>query len=570
MIDQSIPYILSKSTPMPEAKPASITIWNNLLIIILLTSIGIFLVFPPKIAYTYPTIYSISLMALSIVSYRLVHSKKTFTKNANTNFKQNCLAYFFEQSPQALVIYHAHTQQILDCNQQALQFFQQKDKSNFLKHHIPHIEFFRLLKQQTAAIKSELQLQQYWQKEWTLTDEQQGTRWIDVQIRSVDKETELFVVEFQDVTTQKVTETAQRITQFAINQAPSIVLWTNPKGQVLYANQQAYQNLDCTPADLKQLHIQHILNGASPNSDFWQRLQKEKTIVEEVNYQSKNGVTFPVERQSYYVDIEGQVFNCSFAEKINPPPAPIQVDAGAALKVYAEKLEASNKELEQFAYVVSHDLQEPLRMISSYLQLLERRYAQHLDESATDFIQYAVDGAHRMHLLIQGLLSYSRVNTKAKPFEPTDCHAVLLTVLSILKRSVEENQAQIAYQELPTVMGDSLQLSQLFQNLISNALKYRSEDMPIIDIQVKEREKDWLFSVRDNGIGIEPQYQEKIFGVFQRLHTRNEYEGTGIGLAICQRIVHRHGGTIWVKSDLGRGATFYFTIAKRKKLGIRN
>jgi light-regulated signal transduction histidine kinase (bacteriophytochrome) len=203
-------------------------------------------------------------------------------------------------------------------------------------------------------------------------------------------------------------------------------------------------------------------------------------------------------------------------------------------------------------------------MVTSYLQLLERRYKGQLDADADDFINFAVDGANRMNELIRGLLTYSRVGTQGAPFELSDCQAVVQRVLTNLEVSIEESGALVTCDPLPQVVANSRQLEQLFQNLIANAIKFRGNRRPEIHVGVEKRDTSRPFSVRDNGIGIESQYAERIFALFQRLHTHDEYPGAGIGLAICKRIVERHGGRIWVESEPGQGATFYSTIPQRR------
>ncbi|MEH2227405.1 GAF domain-containing sensor histidine kinase [Nostoc sp.] len=244
----------------------------------------------------------------------------------------------------------------------------------------------------------------------------------------------------------------------------------------------------------------------------------------------------------------------------------------------SQELTRSNAELEQFAYVASHDLQEPLRMVTSYLQLLERRYKNKLDANADQFIAYAVDGASRMQTLINDLLNYSRVSTRGQPFVPVDCSVVLEQVLANLQVAIADRKAVVTYDTLPQVMADATQLTQVFQNLIANAIKFCEHQQPLIHIGVRKGDADildgknlnftrsedeWLFSVRDNGIGLESQYTERIFIIFQRLHGRDKYPGTGIGLAICKKIIERHSGRIWVESKPGQGSTFYFTIPDR-------
>ena len=226
-----------------------------------------------------------------------------------------------------------------------------------------------------------------------------------------------------------------------------------------------------------------------------------------------------------------------------------------------ENLLRSNKELEQFAYVASHDLQEPLRMVSSFTQLLSQRYKDKLDKDAQEFIQFAVDGANRMQVLINDLLEYSRIETRGKKFSVIDIHSVLGHVIKNLSLVIKEKNALVINDSLPTVMADEGQMVQLFQNLIGNALKF-CDTSPKIQISAKEETDHYLFKIKDNGIGMESQYFDKIFQIFQRLQPKEAYSGTGIGLAICKRIIERHGGKIWVESKPGKGSDFYFTIIK--------
>jgi PAS domain S-box-containing protein len=244
--------------------------------------------------------------------------------------------------------------------------------------------------------------------------------------------------------------------------------------------------------------------------------------------------------------------------------------AQEALAAQTLELARSNADLERFAYVASHDLQEPLRMVASYVQLLGRRYKGKLDRDADDFIAFAIDGARRMQHLIHDLLAYAKLGSETKALRPTDCESVFQHAIDNLTGAIEEGAAVITHDPLPTLMANESQLVQLFQNLIGNAIKFHGPEAPRIHVSAQERQSEepdtqghWLFSIRDNGLGIDPQYQERIFEIFQRLHDRSAYSGTGIGLAVCKKIVEVHGGRIWVESRLAHGSTFYFTIPDR-------
>jgi len=250
--------------------------------------------------------------------------------------------------------------------------------------------------------------------------------------------------------------------------------------------------------------------------------------------------------------------------------SPLQTEDGSVLVSSAirdvteitrtAELERSNEELQMFAHVASHDLREPLRMISSYMQLLAERYRGRLGSDADDFIHYAVDGVHRMEKLLDALLDYARVGARARPFEEVATREVLEDVKRNLVLAIEDSGAVVEADELPRVRADPTQVAQLLQNLIANAIKFRGERRPLVQLSATLDGGQWRFCVRDNGIGIDPKHRERVFGIFERLHTSSEYPGTGIGLSICKRIVQRHGGRIWVESEPGRGSHFYFTL----------
>ena len=291
---------------------------------------------------------------------------------------------------------------------------------------------------------------------------------------------------------------------------------------------------------------------------YQQVFQDEKVFNYALEIKHKKGHVTPVlYNASVYRDEAGEVIGVFAAAR----DITERKQAEEKLKEIIEELERSNDELQQFAYITSHDLQEPLRTIASYTQLIERRYRDKLDDDADDFIDFIVEAAVRMKDMIQGLLYYSRVGTRGGELRSTNTEELLEIVLSNLNAAIEENDVTVTHDDLPVIVADGGQLIQLFQNLISNAIKFKKDDeYPRVHISAHKDKNEYIFSVADNGIGIESQYFNRIFEVFKRLHTRVEYDGTGIGLSISKRIIERHGGRMWVESEFGEGSIFYFTI----------
>jgi PAS domain S-box-containing protein len=287
------------------------------------------------------------------------------------------------------------------------------------------------------------------------------------------------------------------------------------------------------------------------------------SVIEDIRDRKQAEQDLHASRQHLEMQVQERTQDLTAANAALKAEIVERLEAEQQLATLALNLQHSNQELEQFAYVASHDLQEPLRTITSYTQLLAKRYQGQIDEKADKYIHYVVDGAARMQQLIQDLLAYSRVGRYELKQQPTDCNVVLRQVMKDLQIAIAESHAQISVAPLPTLIADSAQLAQLWQNLINNAIKYRGEALPQINISAVQQGEEWVFSVQDNGIGFEPEYAERIFGIFQRLHTRREYEGTGLGLAICKKIVERHYGRIWVESQLGQGSTFFFSLRHR-------
>jgi PAS domain S-box-containing protein len=346
--------------------------------------------------------------------------------------------------------------------------------------------------------------------------------------------------------------------------APDAMVVVNQSGEIVILNLQAEKRFGYRRDELLGQQVTNIIPEG-----FAERLHAdglrsaEDALAQQIDTgieltgQRKDGSTFPIEIMlSPLESAEGTLVTAAIRD------ISVRKDAERHLLQKVEELHHSNAELEQFAYLASHDLQEPLRMVTSYTQLLARRYKGRLDSDADEFIAFAVDGASRMQRLIQDLLAYSRVGAKQVVLLPTASEDCLRQALQNLHRLIEESGAIVTHDALPEVLSDEIQLVQLFQNLVGNAIKYQNTGVPRVHVSVaRAGPKKWLFSVRDNGLGIEPQYFERIFGMFQRLHKREEFAGTGVGLAICKKIVERHGGSISVESELGQGSIFRFILS---------
>ena len=342
------------------------------------------------------------------------------------------------------------------------------------------------------------------------------------------------------------------------------VLITDLRGKIIHASHMT-ENISGYAASDLQGHPLALLHSPRNSLDFpdiWQEVELDGSWQGNVWHRHANGSDYLARVSIASVRNEEGVATHYVTEYSDITDT---WQAEQALKARTEELARSNRELEQFAYVASHDLQEPLRMVASYTQLLARRYKGKLDQDADEFISYAVDGATRMQGLINDLLKLSRVGTRGKAFTPLDGEKVLAAALSNLEIAIKEAGVEITRDPMPTITGDETQLIQLLQNLIGNAIKFRKPDLPPkVQITCQRIGKAWEISIKDNGIGISPEYFERIFIIFQRLHAKSEYPGTGIGLALCKKIVERHGGRIWVESRPGEGTEFHFTLPDRE------
>ncbi len=377
----------------------------------------------------------------------------------------------------------------------------------------------------------------------------------------------------EDCVRSEEAEMALRLTQFSVDRAADAVFWLSPDGRLVYANHAACRRLGYTREELLSMTV-HDIDPNFPAEvwpDHWEELKQRGSFTFESLHRAKDGTTFPVEITVNYVEFAGEERNCAFARDITE-----RKQAEEALQKAHDELEErvqqrtaelarSNADLQQFAYSASHDLQEPLRMISSYLQALEQDTRDRIDDSARNFIRLAFDAAQRMQQLINDLLAYAHVGTREQEFENVDSGTIVDQVVSDLTETIHREGAEVTRDELPTLPADPTLLSGLFQNLIGNGIKFHGRQPPRVHVSASESGGEWVFSVQDNGIGIEPESFPRIFTVFERLHGAEEYPGTGIGLAVCKRVVQRHRGRIWCDSQPGEGATFHFSIPKQQR-----
>lgn len=441
------------------------------------------------------------------------------------------------------------------------------------RHRVTHELLQTVFPESLEAIEDELRRKGRWEGE-LVHARRDGTA-IVVESRQVmqvnDDWMPVGILEINsDITAQKREERARR----DLDEHIRLLLATTDEGmygvdvqgRCTFVNQAAKRMLGFSAGELVGQKVHDLTHHTRPDGSSYPieecRIYRAFTTgvggsVEGEVFWRKDGTSFWVEYSSHPIRAEEAITGAVVTFRDVTERRAMERD----LARHAAELARSNAELEQFAYIASHDLQEPLRMVASYVQLLQRRYVGKLDAEADEFIAYAADGAARMQRMIEDLLEYSRVGRKAKPMETVDCDAVVNEALGNLRRAIEESGAKVSREPMPIVRGDPSQLVRLFQNLIGNAIKFRNGRAPEVRLHAAAEDDDsWRISVRDNGIGIDPGYSDRIFAIFQRLHGRDRYPGTGIGLAICKKIVERHGGRIWVESRPGDGSTFHVTL----------
>jgi PAS domain S-box-containing protein len=368
-----------------------------------------------------------------------------------------------------------------------------------------------------------------------------------------------------DLTKIKESETKYR---GLLEAAPDAMVVVNQIGEIVLLNLQAEKQFGYHRDELVGQKVKNIIPEGFAERLIADDLRSAEDALAqrigtgiELIARRKDGSEFPIEIMLSPLESPEGILVTAAIRDIS-----VRKNAEEHLVKTVGELKRSNEELQQFAYVASHDLQEPLRMVASYTQLLAKRYKGRLDSDADEFIAYAVDGSTRMQGLIQDLLSYSRAGTDAKPLHRVSSESVLKEALESLRATIEESGAIVTHDALPTIVTDGTQLTQVFQNLVGNAIRYQGAQVPLVHVSAMKKGGEWIFAVRDNGLGIDPQYFDRIFVLFQRLHGQTEFKGTGIGLAICKKMLEGLGGRIWVESQPQKGSTFFFALPEREAL----
>ncbi len=376
-----------------------------------------------------------------------------------------------------------------------------------------------------------------------------------------------------DLSERREAEQALRLAQFSVDHASDAVFWLDPDARFIYANIAACKRLGYSREELLSMTV-HDIDPNFPAEDWpahWEELKRRGSITLLSRHRAKDGRVFPVELTVNYLEFAGKQYNCAFARDIAERKWAEQElqkayeELEARVQQRTAELARSNADLQQFAYSASHDLQEPLRMMGSYLQALEEDARDTLSENARNFIQLSLGAAQRMQQLIDGLLSYAYVGTRAEEFEMVDSNEIVDQAIEDLGEMIRQDGAEVTRENLPTMTADPMLVGQLFQNLIGNAIKFHGPQRPRVHVSARTSGDELVFSVRDNGIGIEPKHLWRVFAVFERLHPADTYSGTGIGLAICKRVVQRHKGRIWCDSEPGKGTTFHFSIPQQRR-----